>query len=551
MKKSVPIILIAVGVIISSCTADSDFRKAASTITTAELRSYTQTLGSDSFMGRKPFTEGEKITVSYLSDELGKIGFEPAFGGSWFQEVPMVEIRSDIKNPVFIRTGKSLIEFSSPDEAAVWSEARKESVSVIDIPMVFCGFGIVAPEYGWNDYENIDVKGKCAVVLINDPGLYTGDSTLFRGRTMTYYGRWTYKFEEAARQGATAVLIIHETTGAGYDYSIPRKSSINSRLYMNDMTDSVQLCEVTGWLNSLAAEELFRELGYDVTTLRNEACKREYTGFEMEAELSLNICNSIKYDSSVNVAGILPGSKRPEEAIIITAHWDHFGIGEKENGDSIYNGAVDNGTTMAWAFEICEAFSSLRNRPERSVILLFPTAEEEGLLGSYYFAAHPPVPAENLIACFNNDMLLAMGRMKDIMVTGYGQSDLEDMLAEVIKKQGRYILPDPTPETGMYFRSDHFPFAHIGVPSLFARGNCDSREYGREWASAREQDYLKHYYHKPADNYYPEMNFEGIAEDAYAIFGTAYKIVTSDIRPAWKPGSEFASIREIKASDSK
>ncbi len=526
-----------------SCSGPEGYEKGAATITAEELREYTMTLGSDSFMGRKPFTEGETITVNYLAEELGKIGFEPLFGDSWFQSVPMVEISTVVTGPVTIETGNGSLTLIAPDDIAIESPSMNQLVDLKDLPMVFCGFGIVAPEYGWDDYRNVDVKDKCAVVLVNDPGLYTGDTSLFRGRSMTWYGRWTYKYEEAARQGAKAILIVHETLGAGYDYSIPRKSSITSSLYMERKEGDIPPCEMTGWLHASSAERLFGMLGYDVAKLRTEACSREFKGFEMKAGITARLANTQTRNTSVNVAGILRGSSRPEECVVVTAHWDHFGIGEKENGDSIYNGAVDNGTTMAWAFEIGEAFASLGRRPARSVIILFPTAEEQGLLGSSYFTANPPVPPENMIACFNNDMMLAIGRMKDIMVTGYGQSDLDDMLASAVEKQDRYILPDPAPETGMYFRSDHFPFARIGVPSLFARGNCDSRENGREWAAAREKEYLTTMYHKPADNYYPDMNFEGIAEDAAATFEVAWRIATSDIRPAWKNMSEFAKAR--------
>lgn len=526
-----------------SCKGRTGYEKAAATITADELREYTMTLGSDSFMGRKPFTEGETITVSYLAEELEKIGFEPLFGKSWVQSVPMVEISTKVTGAVTIKAGNESLSINAPDDIAIESPSMSQLVDLHDLPMVFCGFGIVAPEYGWDDYRNVEVEGKCAVVLVNDPGLYSGDTALFRGRSMTWYGRWTYKMEEAARQGAKAILIVHETLGAGYDYSIPRKSSITSSLYMQQKEGDVPPCEMTGWLHASTAERLFRALGYDIETLRKEACSREFKGFEMKAGITARLENTHTSNSSVNIAGILRGSTRPEECVIITAHWDHFGIGEKENGDSIYNGAVDNGTTMAWALEIGEAFASLSERPARSVILLFPTAEEQGLLGSYYFTANPPVPPEKMIACFNNDMMLAIGRMKDMMVTGYGQSELEDMLALAVEKQDRYILPDPTPETGMYFRSDHFPFARIGVPSLFARGNSDSRIYGKEWAAAREKEYLTTMYHKPADNYYPEMNFDGIAEDAAATFEVAWRIATTDIRPDWKSLSEFASIR--------
>ncbi|MRR19621.1 M28 family peptidase [bacterium] len=535
--------LITVIILAVSCSGGDALKRASATITADELRDYTRILGADSFMGRKPFTPGEKITAAYLSGELEKIGFSPAFGESWFQDVPMVEITTRVEGKVLITSGNEILELSAPDEIAIESPSTKQIVVLDDIPMVFCGFGIVAPEYGWNDYANLDVKGKCAVVLVNDPGLYTGDSTLFKGREMTYYGRWTYKYEEAARQGAAAIIIIHETVGAGYDYSIPRKSSISPGLYMEQSAGETPPCPVTGWFSAEAASRIFSTKGLDVETLRSDACNPGFEAFEMGTSISLKLVNSHVSNTSVNVAGILPGRLHPEECVVVTAHWDHFGIGEAENGDSIYNGAVDNGTTMAWAFEIGEAFASMKQRPERSVILLFPTAEEQGLLGSSWFAANPPVKPGNIIACFNNDLLLPIGRMKDIMVTGYGQSELDDLLAEVASSQDRYIMPDPNPETGMYVRSDHVPFARAGVPSLFARGNCDSREFGKEWAAEKEKEYLTRMYHKPADNYYPEMNFEGIVEDARAIFEVAWKIVDSDIRPGWKPGSEFANIR--------
>ena len=534
----VTVILLAV-----SCTGENTLRKASATITADELRDYTRIVGADSFMGRKPFTAGENITVEYLAGELGKIGFLPAFDGSWFQEVPMVEITTTVSGNVLITAGKKSINLSTPDDIAIESPSMSELVELVDIPMVFCGFGIVAPEYGWDDYAGLDVSGKCAIVLINDPGLYTGDSTLFKGKEMTYYGRWTYKFEEAARQGATAILIIHETLGAGYDYSIPRKSSISPGLYMERPEEEIQPCPVSGWFSADAAEKIFTATGHDVAALRKEACSKDYKGFSMGTSISMKLTNRHVMNSSLNVAGILPGRSRPDECVVISAHWDHFGIGETEMGDSIYNGTVDNGTSIAWALEIGEAFASMKERPERSVIVFFPTAEEQGLLGSAWFAAHPPVKPENIIACFNNDMLLPIGRMKDIMVTGYGQSELDDLLAEAAVKQDRYIMPDPTPEKGMYFRSDHFSFARIGVPSLFARGNCDSREFGSEWAAERENEYLTLRYHKPADNYYPEMNFDGVAEDARVILDVAYTVANSDIRPAWKPGSEFANIR--------
>ncbi len=326
--------------------------------------------------------------------------------------------------------------------------------------------------------------------------------------------------------------------------SIPRKSSITPNLYIQSADSNSSRCQFTGWISSESAVRLLKTKGLNVSELRSEACKRGFRGFPLDLNISLRISNTIEYNKSRNVAGIMRGSVRPEENIVYSAHWDHFGIGEAENGDSIYNGAVDNGTSMAWALSIGKAFSSLRKKPERSVILLFPTAEEDGLIGSYFYTEHPVFPIDKTVACFNNDLLLPIGRMRDVMITGYGQSELDDYVREAAADQDRYVMGDPNSHTGMYFRSDHFPFAKKGVPALFARGNTDSREFGKDWASEQEKDYIKNRYHKPSDNYEPEKwNFEGIAEDAELAFTVGYELSASDVFPGWKSGSEFKKLR--------
>jgi Zn-dependent M28 family amino/carboxypeptidase len=538
------LILLCGIILIASCN-DQDLKTGEKSITVSDMENYVKMLGSDEFMGRKPFSPGEKITIEYLAGQLKRIGFEPAFNGSYFQPVPMIEISSETKGPVIIKSGKINLSLDAPDQIAVTSPKLTDEIIIRESEMFFAGFGIVAPEYEWNDYNGLNVKGKTVVVLINDPGLYTGDSTFFKGREMTYYGRWTYKFEEAARQGAEGILIIHETEGAGYQYTIPRKSSITPRLYMQSADSNKTDCMFTGWLSAGSADTLFNNLGYSVAELRKAACSKEFKGFEMKSQLSLSIKNKIVYNTSTNVAGVLKGTARADECIVYTAHWDHFGVGEKENGDSIYNGAVDNGTTMAWALEIGEAFSGLKKRPLRSVLILFPTAEEQGLLGSQYYTENPAFPMDKTIACFNNDMMLPIGRMKDVMITGYGQSYLDEMIAEGAVRQGRYITRDPNSQTGMYFRSDHFPFAKKGVPSAFARGNVDSREHGKEWSSKMEKDYLDNKYHRPSDNYEPERwDLNGIVEDARLEFFVGYRLCSSDYFPIWKPGSEFKNLRK-------
>ena len=540
IDNSVYTLFIIVLIFVLTSCGERDLKRGESSINSADMENYIRSLASDEFMGRKPFTAGEKITVEYLAEQLERIGFEPAFGESYFQKVPMVEISSEVIGPVKAVYMKQVLSLQAPDDIAVTSPQIAEEISVTNSEMVFAGFGINAPEFGWNDYAKLDVKGKTVVVLINDPGLYTGDASLFKGREMTYYGRWTYKFEEAARQGAKGLLIIHEAEGAGYHYTIPRKSSISPRLYMQTADSNISHCLFNGWLSATAADSLFAMEGYRVADLRKAACSKDFKGFDLKTSISLSIKNKIAFNSSTNVAGVLKGNSRADECIVYSAHWDHFGIGEKEKGDSIYNGAVDNGTSMAWAFEIGEAFSKLKNNPGRSVMLFFPTAEEQGLLGSTYFTENPPFPMAKTIACFNNDLMLPIGRMKDVMITGYGHSTLDEMIAEAARLQDRYIAPDPNSHTGMYYRSDHFPFARKGVPSAFARGNIESREHGKEWAAEIEKDYINNQYHRPSDNFEPgTWNLEGIVEDAKLAFYVGYRIATTDYFPVWKKGSEF------------
>jgi Zn-dependent M28 family amino/carboxypeptidase len=538
------LIFIIIPLIFSACN-NGEIRKCERSINASDMAEYVKNLASDEFMGRKPFTAGEKITVEYLAAQLKQIGFEPAFNGSYFQPVPMVEISSVVKGPVIVDyEGKSL-SLNDPDDIAVTSPRLDNEVNIKNSGMVFAGFGIVAPEYEWDDYNGLDVKGKTVVVLVNDPGLYTGDTTLFKGRDMTYYGRWTYKFEEAARHGAEGILVIHETEGAGYPYTIPRKGSLSPGLYMQTADSNKTMCSFSGWLSAESAEKLFDNLGYKVSDLRQSATRKGYKGFNMNAKMSLSIQNKARYNTSTNVAGLLRGSSRADECIVYSAHWDHFGIGEKENGDSIYNGAVDNGTSMAWALGIGKAFSKLNKRPARSILILFPTAEEEGLLGSQYYTEHPVFPMNKTVACFNNDIILPIGRMRDVMITGYGQSDLDDMITDAAAEQDRYVVKDPNSQTGMYFRSDHFSFAKKGVPSMFARGNVDSRQHGKEWAANMEKDYIQNRYHRPADNYEPDKwDLNGIVDDARLAFIAGYKLAKSDFFPAWKTGSEFKNLRK-------
>lgn len=492
-----------------------------------EMKRVTSEISSDEFAGRMPFTDGEKLSVEYLAKELEKIGFEPAFGDSYFQMVPMVMITSSVKGDVQFKVNGKTIQLKAPDQIAINSPQTLERVLINSSKLVFAGFGIDSDEWNWNDYEGLDLKGKTVIVMINDPGLYSGDSSLFKGREMAYFGRWTYKFEEAARKGADAVLIIHETEGAGYDFNVPRGSSITPRFFIDDNGASKRSL-ANGWLSAESAGIIFKELGYDIDSLRSASARRGFKPFELNATFSAEISNKIVRNSSTNVAGILKGKIKQEEAVIITAHWDHFGVGEPQHGDSIYNGAVDNGTTMAWALEIGRMLNKSGESPERSVIILFPTAEEQGLIGSEFYAQNPVISMENTIACLNNDMMVPRGRMRDVTMIGYGYSTLDSLYEVMALKQDRYLLPDPNSHTGLFFRSDHFPFFKRGVPSIWAYGCYDSREHGKEWAKSTWDDFIANVYHRPADNFNPEWDWSGVAEDVSLAYDVVRELVKID-----------------------
>lgn len=463
-------------------------------------------------MGRKPFTPGESLTINYLREELRGIGYAPGFGESYFQEVPVLESTSRIVGDCSVGIGNETLVLKTPDEIALHAPYPSERIEIKHSELVFCGFGIEAPEQDWNDFEGVEVKGKTIVVFINDPGLYTGEKALFKGKEMTYEGRWTYKFDKAAELGAEGVIIIHEDAGAGYGYNVPRNNAISSHLYIDD--ESVwNRCKLAGWISSEAAQKIFSRLGYDVEELRRLSARQELKPFNMNATISVSFENTLVRNVSHNVAGIWKGSVRPEEAIVVAAHWDHFGIGEASRGDSVFNGAVDNATVMAWAFEIGRLIKESKTKPERSIILFFPTAEEQGLLGSTYYTSHPIVPMNRTVACFNNDIMVPRGAMNDVTLIGYGHSELDSLFGVYAQKQGRYILPDPEPESGLFFRSDHYAFYKAGVASSWALGCYDSREQGKAWAEKTYNDFVRNVYHTPHDNYDPTWDWSGVVQD--------------------------------------
>jgi Zn-dependent M28 family amino/carboxypeptidase len=472
-------------------------------------------LASDEFLGRGPFSEGEKITVDYLKTEFERIGLEPGNGNSYYQDVPMVQISSTIPE-ILNAEGKSDIELTYRDEFVAFSQWLDAEVTIENSELVFAGYGVVAPEYGWNDYEDLDVEGKTVMVLVNDPGFGTGDSTFFKGDAMTYYGRWTYKYEEAARQGAAGVLVIHSTIPAGYPWQVVRNSWNGTGLYLRSEDGNKSRCALEGWITMEAAEKIFSKSDTDFSNYRTKAREAGFKAISTGITYSMTIENTWEEDVSKNVVALSPGSTKSDEYIIYSAHWDHFGVGVPNGEDSIYNGALDNATGTAALLEIAEAFVGTQH--ERSIVFVIVTAEEQGLLGSAYYAQNPIYPLEKSVANLNIDGLYYYGRLKDLTIVGYGQSELDDYAKEAAESQDRYILPDQEASKGYFFRSDHFSFAKVGIPALYASGDYELREGGVELMNEKKYGYNTEHYHLPADEYDPESwDLSSMIEDAQLI----------------------------------
>jgi len=503
-------------------------------------------LSSDSFQGRRPFTEGEIRTVNYLKQSFAGMGIEPGNGNSYFQEVPMVEITPDCDPTMEVQSSRGKFILKKTDDYVIRTENTDPLISLSNDEVVFAGFGIVAPEYNWNDYAGCDVKGKVVLVMVNDPGYGSGDSTLFKGNTMTYYGRWTYKFEEAARQGAKACLVIHNTKAASYPFSVVQNGFGGVHLILDTRNDKREYrCPVEGWITEDAAKKLFKASSGD-TSLLLSAHHKGFRAIPLNLKVKTSMRVKSQYNKSNNVIAKITGNKRPDEYLIYTAHWDHFGIGKPdETGDSIYNGAVDNASGTAALLEIARAFKSLKNKPERTIIFLSVTGEEQGLLGSDYYVHHPIYPVKNTVANINMDGFNINGKTKDVVIVGAGQSDMEDYLKKEAEGQGRYIAPDTHPEAGFYFRSDHFNFAKVGIPALDAEGGIDMVEGGKETGKKLADEYNEKYYHHPSDEFDPvRWKLDGTMEDIQLFFLVGKRLAFETIWPKWKQGSEFKDIRE-------
>jgi Zn-dependent M28 family amino/carboxypeptidase len=553
MRRTVLFALTAsLGIAASAQAAPAENASAASqpfstAITAQGFRAYDKAISSDTMDGRKPGTPGGERATQWIVEQFKQLGLEPGNHGSWFQKVPTVS--TALENPDSVKLtvgeggGSQSFDFGK-DMVAMTLQA-KPHVTIKDSDIVFVGYGVDAPEWNWNDYKNLDVKGKTVVVLVNDPGFGNHDASLFKGKAMTYYGRWTYKYEEAARQGAAMCLIVHTTNdAAGYPWSVVKNSWGGPQLALPQSEDPAPRLPVAGWLTRDAAQRLFAKAGLDFDKLAAEADHRGFKPVPLKATASITLDSKIEHGSANNVLGMIKGTTRPDQVIVYSAHWDHLGEDDSLKGDKIYNGAVDNGTGISALLEIAKAFKAQKPAPERSVLFTAVTLEESGLLGSLYYTKHPVFPMDKTVADINMDAMDVIGPTKNLQIIGNGQSQLEDMLKAALKKQGRYASPDATPQNGFYYRSDHFSFAKAGVPALMTQTGNDKVEGGTAAGKAALDDYTAHRYHTPLDNFDPKWDFRGVAEDTQALYEVGRELSLSDQWPKWNKDSEFRARRE-------
>ena len=508
-----------------------------------------KTLASDEFEGRGPGTPGEEKSVQYIKAQFERIGLKPGNNGDWFQTVPMQETTADETTTMAIDVNGKPHTLKFGTDMVIGTRTGQPEVKVDASELVFVGYGVDAPEQQWNDYAGVDVKGKTVVMFVNDPGFHVKDPDLFNGNRMTYYGRWTYKFEEAARKGAAAALLIHDTEGASYGWDVVKNSWSGAQYDLRAADDPEPRLPLQGWITGDQARALFADAGLDLDKLRSDANKRGFKPVPMPAKMSVALKSTTSEKSSRNVLGLLPGTGKPEEAVVYMAHWDHLGKHDAEQTpdgktDVIYNGAVDNATGVAGIIEIAEQMAKL-GKPKRSVLFLAVTLEESGLLGSKYYVAHPAIPLDKTVAVINLDAMGVAGKAKDMTVVGMGNSELEDILKPIAAKQGRTLVEESNPAGGYYFRSDHFNFAKAGVPALYTDAGTDLVEGGKAAGDAAGEDYNDNRYHKPGDEYDPATwKLDGAIDDLAAVYDVGLQIANGDTWPNWYKDNAFRAARD-------
>lgn len=523
---------------------------AALDISEETLKRVTRALSADRFQGRAPATEGETLTVDYLIEEFRRAGLQAGNDGSWTQDVPLVEIGATNNPSLRVTGGAQPLTLNYRTDLVAASYRAQPRVSFDNSDVVFVGYGINAPERGWNDYAGVDVRGKTVIILVNDPDWQAqGTTGTFNGRAMTYYGRWTYKYEEAARQGAAAAFIVHDTEPASYGWMTVENSWTGAQLYMDDGRGGADQTAANGWLQKEAARRLLASAGQDLDALTRRAGQPGFRAVPLTGlKASMSIDNAIRRQASKNVVGIIPGAARPDEYVLYTAHWDHLGLCTETGEDRICNGAVDNATGTAALVALAEAHRAAP-RPDRTIVFLAVTAEESGLIGSAYYAANPVFPLAKTAGGINIDGLQLAGLSRDFIAIGAGKSQLDDYLRRAIAPLGLALVPEPAPEAGYYYRSDHFSFAKRGVPMLYAEGGEDLVEGGREAGAAWARDYRANRYHGINDEYDESWNWAGAVRDLQVYFGIMRELAATTAWPEWLPGDEFRAIRDRSAAE--
>jgi Zn-dependent M28 family amino/carboxypeptidase len=539
-------VIVAVGIGLLSLGAcgndEAAEEQAVLSIDAADLAQGIQDLSADSMGGRAPSSIGEERTVQYLTRRFEELDLEPGAGGGWTQDVALVSVSADPGMEARVGGRGTVNHLRHGTDFVAVTGGVNDTVSLARSSLVFAGYGIVAPEIDWNDYEGLDARGKTVVLLVNDPGYETGDER-FDGHSMTYYGRWTYKYEEAARRGAAGVMIVHRTGPAGYPWAVV-ETGWSGPQFMLDHAGMDSAPIVQGWFSEETARTVLAQARYDLDSLATAAGQTGFRAVDLGLDLSLELRNEVTRSVSRNVIARIPGRSRPEEHVVFMGHWDHLGIDPALTGDSIYNGALDNASGTAGLLELAEAFMALKRRPERSILFVALTAEEQGLLGSLHYASNPVWPLESTVAAINVDGLNIWGPTKDIVVVGFGKSELDSVLAEVAMEKGRTLSPDGEPEKGYFFRSDHFEFAKRGVPALFTNPGFDDLRYGEDWARAQHEQFTAERYHKPADEFDPTWNLDGAVEDLRLLFELGFQLADDNAWPNWRAGTEFRNFRD-------
>jgi Zn-dependent M28 family amino/carboxypeptidase len=526
-------------------------KAALDAITAADLLKHIKVLASDEFEGRAPGSKGEDLSVKYISEQFKSLGLKPGNpNGTYIQEVPLAGIAT--VPTVSFTVGDKKMELKSPDDYVASSARLQPEIKADNTDIVFVGYGIVAPEYGWDDYKDVDVRGKTILMLINDPAIPDPgdpaklDPNMFKGSAMTYYGRWTYKYEIAAQKGAAAAVIIHETGPAAYPYSVVMSSWAKENIEIDATDKNIGAVQIRSWVTLDVAKKLLADSGQDFDALKKAAITKEFRPVTIGAKANFVLKQTVRPFKSRNVMGKIEGSdpKLKDEWVMYTAHWDHLGRHEELNGDQIFNGAADNASGVGGLLELAAGYMKLKPAPKRSVLFIATTAEESGLLGAKYYAEHPLYPLPKTLADINMDGLSLWGKTRDIEDISFGNSDLDDMLAAATTKQSRVMNPNSQPEKGTFYRADNFEFSKVGLPSLYTGAGRDVIGKEPGFGQQKKDEYVAKHYHQPSDEVNPAWDLSGAAEDLKLLFEVGYQVANGDKFPEWKAGTEFKAKRD-------